>query len=57
MILSFPALLPRTLTEADKGRKVICHREFCTIFVRFKGPGGEGCEPSDISFSFPTPKE
>ena len=51
------------LTEADVGRRVHYHREFCDeehgvlsswnskiVFVRFKGPNGEACEPSDISF-------
>ena len=51
------------LKESDIGRKVIYHRAFCNreegelsswndriIFVRFKGPNGEGCEPQDISF-------
>ena len=52
------------LTEKDIGRNVIYHREFCKreegklsswndkyIFVRFKGPNGEACEPEDITFS------
>ena len=51
------------LTETDKDRNVIYHREFCDeqvgklsswndkfIFVRFKGPNGEACEPNDVSF-------
>ncbi len=57
---------PKTLTPADIGRKVSYRREFCrpedgeltswndkTVFVRFKGPTGEGCEPEDVSFTFP----
>ncbi len=51
------------LKESDKGRNVIYHREYCEqevgqlsswnekyIFVRFKGPNGESCEPTDVSF-------
>lgn len=51
------------LTEKDKGRNIIYHREFCNrevgkltswnqkfVFVRFKGPTGEACEPADVSF-------
>lgn len=51
------------LTQSDIGRNVIYHREFCDrevgklsswndkyIFVRFKGPYGESCQPEDISF-------
>lgn len=51
------------LTESDIGRNVIYHREFCTsevgklsswnskyVFVRFKGPTGESCQPEDVSF-------
>lgn len=60
------------LTEEDKGRNVTYHREFCkreygklsswnaqVIFVRFKGPTGEACEPEDVSFEFsgPTAKD
>ena len=54
------------LTEQDVGRWVIYNREFCKrergllsswnhkfIFVRFKGPNGEACEPADVSFEFP----
>lgn len=54
---------PKTLTEADIGRNVTYRREFCTVeygrltswtdkvvFVRFKGPTGESCEPADVSF-------
>jgi hypothetical protein len=53
------------LTEEDVGRNVTYHREFCKrefgklsswndkfIFVRFKGPNGEACEPNDVSFDF-----
>ncbi len=52
------------LKESDKGRKVVYHREFCNkefgelsswnnkfVFVKFKGPTGEACEPTDISFA------
>jgi len=52
-----------TLAEEDVGRNVIYHREFCEkevgklsswnhkfVFVRFKGPTGESCEPEDVSF-------
>jgi hypothetical protein len=55
---------PQTLTEADIGRKVIYHREYCDrqegvlsswnstyVFVRFKSPNGEACEPEDVSFA------
>lgn len=58
-----------TLTEADIGRNVIYHREFCRqetgklsswnhkfVFVRFKGPTGEACEPNDVSFEL-SPQE
>lgn len=58
------------LTDADKGRNVTYHREFCRkefgqlssrndkfVFVRFKGPGGEACEPSDVSFDFESPDD
>jgi len=51
------------LTEEDFDRNVIYHREFCEkevgklsswnhkfVFVRFKGPTGESCEPEDVSF-------
>ncbi len=51
------------LTQEDVGRNVIYHREFCNrefgklsswnhkyVFVRFKGPNGEACEPEDVSF-------
>ncbi len=51
------------LTEADVGRAVTYHREYSKlefgklsswnskfVFVRFKGPNGEACEPSDVSF-------
>jgi hypothetical protein len=54
---------PSQLIDADRGRKVIYHREYCEreegeisswndryVFVRFKGPNGEACEPEDISF-------
>jgi len=53
------------LTDADVGRNVTYHREFCKrefghlsswnakfVFVRFKGPTGEACEPADVSFDF-----
>lgn len=60
-----PAIMidPATLTEKDVGRNVTYHREHCarefgklsswtatTVFVRFKGPNGEGCQPEDVSF-------
>ena len=51
------------LTDADKERNVIYHREWCNrevgklsswnkkyVFVRFKGPNGEACHPEDVSF-------
>lgn len=51
------------LKESDIGRNVTYRREFCeveygklsswndkVIFVRFKGPNGEACEPEDVSF-------
>lgn len=54
----------KALTEADLGRKVIFEREPCRpvegelsswndryVFVRFKGPTGEACEPADIRFA------
>ncbi len=53
------------LTEKDVGRNVVYRREFCDmevgklsswndsfVFVRFKGPTGEACEPEDVSFEF-----
>lgn len=53
------------LTEHDVGRNVIYHREYCDrefgklsswnekfVFVRFKGPTGESCEPDDVSFEW-----
>ncbi len=56
------------LTDADKDRNVIYHREFSKkevgklsswnehyVFVRFKGPNGEACEPDDVSFEIGTP--
>jgi hypothetical protein len=55
---------PKLLTESDIGRLVRYHREFCDpevgrlsswsdkwVFVRFNGPGGEACDPRDISFA------
>lgn len=51
------------LTDKDIGRNVLYHREYCTpergvltswnshfVFVRFRGPNGESCEPEDVSF-------
>lgn len=51
------------LTDADIGRPVRYHREYCKaqdgmlsswndkfVFVRFKGPNGEACEQEDVSF-------
>ena len=53
----------KELTQNDIGRNVTYHREFCNrefgqlsswndkyVFVRFKGPNGEACEPEDVSF-------
>ena len=53
------------LTEKDIGRNVLYHREFCEsqvgklsswnskyVFVRFRGPTGEACEPEDVTFEF-----
>jgi len=58
------------LTENDIGRNVVYHREYCEqqtgqlsswnnefVFVRFKGPNGEACEPCDVSFAFPDPPQ
>lgn len=55
------------LSETDIGRKIVYHREFCDrqegvlsswnttyIFVRFKGPNGEACQPEDVSFAVET---
>lgn len=51
------------LSESDVGRNVTYHREFCDrefgklsswngkyVFVKFKGPNGEACDPHDVSF-------
>lgn len=51
------------LTEKDIGRHVIYEREYCKkevgvltswnerfIFVRFRGPTGESCQPEDVRF-------
>ncbi len=51
------------LQDSDIGRNVTYHRDFCNrefgklsswndrfVFVRFKGPNGEACEPCDVSF-------
>ncbi len=51
------------LTDADKERNIVYDREFSSrqygklsswndsyVFVRFKGPNGEACEPADVSF-------
>lgn len=56
---------PKQLTDKDVGRKVTYDREFCDtetgvlsswndkyVFVRFKGPNGEACEPEDVRFDF-----
>ena len=61
---------PATLTEKDVGRNVTYHRFHCKhefgklsswtasrVFVRFKGPNGEACEPEDVSFSSPTEEQ
>lgn len=58
-----------SLTQNDVGRNVVYHRNFCKrevgklsswndrfIFVRFLGPNGEACEPSDVSFEFSSTK-
>ena len=55
---------PELLTEEDIGRKVVYERKHCPVeegvlsswndkyvFVRFKGPNGEACEPQDIRFA------
>lgn len=55
---------PTTLNESDIGRKVIFtyqHGERCEgeitswndryVFVRFKGPNGEACDPSNLEFT------
>lgn len=55
----------KTLTPDDVGRSVTYHREYCQpehgtltswnkkfVFVKFKGPNGEACEPEDVSFDF-----
>lgn len=56
---------PSKLTEIDIGRKVTYHRANCKpeygtlsswnekfVFVKFKGPTDEACEPNDVTFSF-----
>lgn len=58
------------LNDEDIGRGVIYHREHCRreagllsswnsrfVFVRFRGPTGEACEPADVSFEFPKEAE
>ena len=58
------------LTEADIGRKVIftyMHGERVEgelsswnpdyIFVRFKGPNGEACEPNQLEFAIGGPTQ
>jgi hypothetical protein len=62
-MIEIPKLQPH-----DVGRKVVYHREHCRreegelsswnqkyIFVRFKGPTGEACEPADVSFALHGP--
>lgn len=54
---------PFKLTQEDVGRWVNYHRPYCKpergvltswndkyVFVRFRGPNGEACEPGDVSF-------
>lgn len=49
--------------ESDIGASVVYHREYCKreigrlsswnnryVFVRFKEPNGEACEPEDVTF-------
>ncbi len=61
---------PEKLTELDIGRNVTYHREHCDreygklsswnekyVFVRFRSPNGEACEPQDVSFDFELPVE
>ena len=51
------------LSKSDIGRNVTYHRQNCTkefgqlsswndtyVFVKFKGPNGEACLPTDVSF-------
>lgn len=58
------------LTESDIGRNVIYDRQYCErqvgklsswndhyVFVRFRGPTGEACEPEDVSFEFPLQRD
>lgn len=53
------------LTDKDKGRKVIYGRDGLPkqegeltswndkyVFVKFKGPAGEACDPGDVAFAF-----
>jgi len=53
----------KELKDSDKGRNIIYNRQYCKeeigklsswneyyVFVRFKGPNGESCEPEDVSF-------
>lgn len=55
----------KELTEKDIGRNIIYEREYCKkevgvltswnnkyIFVKFKGPNGEACEPCDVRFEY-----
>ena len=56
---------PARLTQNDIGRNVLYHREYSTpevgrlsswnehyVFVQFKGPNGEACDPEDVSFEY-----
>lgn len=56
---------PKMLTKDDIGRHVVYSRDFCNtehgtlsswndkyVFVRFKGPTGEACEPNDVRFLY-----
>lgn len=58
------------LKGSDVGRKVVYRREHCKreegelsswntcfVFVKFKGPTGEACDPADVSFALRGPTE
>ena len=58
------------LCSHDVGRKVVYHREHCRreegeltswsanyVFVKFRGPNGEACEPEDVSFALGGPSK
>ena len=55
----------KKLTKEDIDRNIVYHRKYCKteegklsswndkyVFVRFKGPSGEACDPEDVSFAF-----